>query len=317
MEKRKDVIAVVGASGAQGSGLVRAILQDPRRRFAARAITRDPASPGARRLAAEGAEVVAADLDDAASLRRAFEGAAGAFCVTFFWAHLSPERELAHARALATASRDARVPHVIWSTLEDTRAWLAPADDRMPTFPGGWRVPHFDAKGAADAFFREADVPVTFLRTSFYWDNFVHFGMGPRPAADGTLVLALPMGERKLPGIAAEDIGPCALALLSRGREVIGQTVGIAGEHLTGAEMAAGLGAALGRTVRYQAVPFDAYRALGFPGATDLGNMFQLNHDFERDYCAARPVAAARALHPGLLTFAGWLARHVREIPLV
>jgi uncharacterized protein YbjT (DUF2867 family) len=312
----KKIIAVVGATGAQGGGLVRAILDDPQGRFAVRAVTRDRSTAGARALAARGAEVVEASLDDVASLERAFAGAHGAFCVTFFWAHMSPEVETAHAGNLAQAARAARVPHVVWSTLEDTRRWVPPSDDRMPTLQGGYKVPHYDAKGAANAIFRQLDVPTTFLNTSFYWDNFIHFGMGPRRDASGELVLALPMGDARLPGIAADDIGPSALGLFALGREALGRSYGVAGEHLTGGEMASAMADALGQPVRYQAISPETYRGLGFPGADDLGNMFQVKRDFEREYCAARPLAAARALHPGMQTFAGWLARHGHRIPL-
>src|SRR6204780_5635076 len=117
----KKIIAVVGATGAQGGGLVRAILADPTGQFAVRAITRDPSSDKAQELATLGAEVVSADIDDEASLERAFAGAYGAFCVTFFWAHFSPEQELKEAANMAAAAKAAGVEHVIWSTLEDTR----------------------------------------------------------------------------------------------------------------------------------------------------------------------------------------------------
>ena len=110
MASKKPVIAVVGATGAQGSGLVRAILQDPERRFTARAITRKPDSEKARALAAQGAEVVAADADDASSLDRAFAGATGAFCVTNFWEHFSADREVAQARAMAARRGSRRRP---------------------------------------------------------------------------------------------------------------------------------------------------------------------------------------------------------------
>ena len=97
----KKIIAVVGATGAQGGGLVRAILDDKNGPFVARALTRDVNSDAARALAAAGAEVVAADLDDLGSLKKAFTGAHGVYCVTFFWAHFSPEQEFAGARAMA------------------------------------------------------------------------------------------------------------------------------------------------------------------------------------------------------------------------
>jgi uncharacterized protein YbjT (DUF2867 family) len=312
----KKIIAVLGATGAQGGGLVRAILADRNGEFAARALTRDVNSDKAKELERLGAEVVAADVDDPQSLERAFRGAYGAFCVTFFWAHFSPEKELAEAKAMAQAAKRAGLQHVVWSTLEDTRKWVPLSDDRMPTLQGKYKVPHFDAKGEANKAFTDAGVPTTFLLTSFYWDNLIHFGMGPKTGADGKLAITMPMGDKKLPGIAAEDIGRAAYGIFKRGREVIGQTVGIAGEHLTGAQMARSLSKALGQDVRYNDVPPEVYRSFGFPGAEDLGNMFQFKRDFERDFCKARDIDFARKLNPDLQTFDAWLAKNKERIPL-
>jgi uncharacterized protein YbjT (DUF2867 family) len=312
----KKIIAVVGATGAQGGGLVKAILNDPKHEFVARAITRKPDSDKARELQRLGAQIVAADADDVASLSKAFAGAYGAFCVTNFWEHFSPEKELAQAANQAKATKRAGVAHTIWSTLEDTRRHLPLSDPRMPVLMGKYNVPHFDAKGEADQAFAELGGPNTCLLTSFYWDNLISFGMGPKPGPDGVLVFNLPMGNAKLPGIAAADIGACALGLLRRGEELVGRTVGIAGEHLTGTQMAASLGRALGREVRYNAVPFDVYRGLGFPGAEDLGNMFHFNHDFSEQFCKARDITFSRSLNPALQTFDAWLAANKGRIPL-
>lgn len=312
----KKIIAVVGATGAQGGGLVRAILNDPAGGYAARALTRDVNSEKARELARLGAEVVPADVDDSASLQRAFQGAHGAFCVTFFWAHFSPEKEFDEAKGMAIAAKAAGVHHVIWSTLEDTRRWVPLSDTRMPTLMGKYKVPHFDAKGEANAVFTERGVPTTNLLTSFYWDNFIHFGMGPKKGADGKFAITFPMGDKKLPGIAAEDIGRCAYGIFKSGREFIGQTISVAGEHLTGAEMAAALTKALGQKVRYQDISPDTYRSLGFPGAEDIGNMFQFKRDFEEVFCGARPPSVARSLNPSLQTFDEWLAHNKNRLPL-
>jgi len=315
MAERK-LITVVGATGAQGGGLVRAILEDASGEFAVRAVTRQPDSAKAQALAERGAQVAAADLDDRSSLVEALQGAHGAYFVTNFWEHFSPDRELAQARNLAAAAKQAGLAHVVWSTLEDTRRWVPLADDRMPTLLGRYKVPHFDAKGEADAYFAEAGVPATFLLTSFYWDNLIYFGSGPKPATDGRLAFTLPMGEAKLPGIAAEDIGRCALGIFRNGAQAIGKTIGVAGEHLTGAQMAAALSRALGREVFHDAVTPAQYRALGFPGAEDLGNMFQFKRDFEAYFCGARSVEASRALNPRLQSFADWLAANKDRIPL-
>ncbi|MCA9736897.1 MAG: NmrA/HSCARG family protein [Gemmatimonadetes bacterium] len=311
----EKVIAVVGGTGSQGSGLVRAILDRPDSGFRARVITRDATSKKAQALTAAGAEVVQADLDDVDSLIAAFAGAHGAFCVTNYWEHMSPEREMAQAKNLATAACEAGVRHVVWSTLEDTRRWIPLEDDRMPTLMEHFKVPHFDAKGQADAFFAEAGVPTTLLLTTFYWDNLVHFGMEPQRGDDGGLVFALPMGDAKLAGIAAVDIGRCAFGIFKGGDAFIGKTVGIAGEHLTGAEMASALGEALGEPVSYVAVPFDTYRSFGFPGADDMGNMFQFYHDFNDVFTGARDVELSRRLNPELHSFRDWLDERGGEIP--
>ncbi len=312
----KKVIAVVGATGMQGGGLVRAIHADTDSAFTARAITRDPGSGKAQALARLGAEVVGADVDDEASLARAFAGAHGAYCVTFYWEHFSPDKEKAHAGNMARAAKAAGVDHVIWSTLEDTRRWIPLSDDRMPTLMGAYKTPHFDAKGESDQVFKDLDLPVTCLLTAFYWDNLIHFGMAPQPGPDGQLLFTLPMGDAKLPGIAAEDIGRCAYGVFRSGNELVRKTVGIAGEHLTGAEMAAALARVLGRDVRYNAVSPEVYRGFGFPGADDLGNMFQFKHDFTEYYCGARDIAFSRTLNPQLQTFAGWLEAHREQIAL-
>jgi len=312
----KKIIAVVGATGAQGGGLVRAILSDKGGPFAARAITRDVNSDKAKELARLGAEVVAADVDDVESLKKAFKGAYGAYCVTFFWAHFSPEKEKANARAMAEAAKFAGIQHAIWSTFEDTRKSIPLSDTRMPTLQGKYKVAHFDGKAEADRYFTDLGVPTTFLLTSFYWENLIYFGAGPKRGPDGKLAITLPMGDKKLASMASEDIGKCAYGIFKKGREFIGKTVGVAGEHLTGAQMAAALTKALGQEVRYNDVTPDVYRSFGFPGAEDMGNMFQFKRDFQQLYNGARDLNVSRSLNPALQTFDAWLAKNKSRIPL-
>jgi len=313
----KQLIVVTGATGAQGGGLARAILADRDGAFRVRAITRTPDSAKARALAQIGAEVVAGDADDPASLEGAFAGAHGAFCVTNFWEHFSAEREAAQAAALARATRRAGVRHVVWSTLEDTRLYVPLQDARLPTLQGSYKVPHFDAKGASDRIFADEGAPTSYLLASFYWENFIYFGMGPRPEEGGDLVLALPLGRTKLPGIAAEDIGRCAYGVFRRGTAAIGQRFGVAGEVLSGEEMASKMARALGRRVRFQDVPFDVYRGLGFPGADDLGNMFQCQAIRGAAFLRDRDPALSRDLDPELMSFDDWLAANAGRIPNV
>jgi uncharacterized protein YbjT (DUF2867 family) len=186
----------------------------------------------------------------------------------------------------------------------------------MPTLNKKWKVPHFDGKGEVDHVFTDLGVPTTFLLTSFYWDNFIHFGMGPKKNPDGTLAITMPMGDRKLPGIAAEDIGACAYAIFKAGKQYVGKTVGIAGEHLSGGEMASAFGRVLGQKVVYNDVPPEVYRGFGFPGADDLGNMFQFKRDFNDDFRRARSVDGTRALNPKLQSFEKWLEKNKAKVPL-
>jgi uncharacterized protein YbjT (DUF2867 family) len=310
----QKIIAVVGATGAQGGGLARAILAADDGEFACRAITRNPDSDAAKALAAAGAEVVTADLDDTDSLKRAFDGAYGAFCLTNFWEHFSPEKETTQGKALAEAAKAAGVKHVIWSTFEDTRDYVPLDDDRMPTLMEHYKVPHFDAKAAANAAFD--GVPTTLLYTSGYWENFIHFGWGPQKAEDGSLVVVFPMDDVKLPMIGVEDIGKIAYGIFAAGEEYIGKTVGAVGEHLAGTEIAAALSDALGVSIRYQNVPADVYRGFGFPGAEDIGNMFQFKRDFADVYQGHRNVEECRRLNPELQTIREWLANHADKIPM-
>lgn len=310
----KKIIAVVGATGAQGGGVVRAILADTSGGFAARAITRKPDSEKAQALAAQGVEVVAGDADDASTLGKAFEGAYGAFCVTNFWEHGDPERELRQASAMARATKQAGVQHVVWSTLEDTRKEFPLDDTRLKTLKDKYKVPHFDAKGEADAVFVNEGAPTSYLLAAFYWDNLIHFGMGPRRQEDGSLVFALPLGGQKLPGIAAGDIGGCAYGIFKRGTSAVGQRFGISGENLSGEEMATKLGNALGQKVAFYDMPFDDYRALGFPGADDLGNMFEYHMLLGPAFLKARDPQLTRELKPDTQDFDTWLKNNASKI---
>jgi uncharacterized protein YbjT (DUF2867 family) len=302
----KRIIAVIGATGQQGGGLARAILDDPAGRFAVRAITRNADSPAARALADRGAEMVSADLDDEASLTKALQGAYGAYFVTAFWEYNSVEREQAQARAMAAAAKAAGLQHVVWSTLPDTRKHIALDDDRVPTLHGTYKVPHFDSKGEADSFFTEAGVPTTFLSTTMYFEAFIDF-FRPTRDEDGTLALRLPMRDRRLPGVAAEDIGRTAFGIFERGPELVGQTVNLSGENLTGDEYAAAFSTELGEKVAYRPMSLDDIRKLDFAGADDTANMFYFYAEYENVFAGVRDPAEVRKLNPRLQNFATWL----------
>lgn len=293
VSRTRPVIAVIGATGAQGGGLVRALLRDPWQRFRVRALTRQPTARAARALAQAGADVMHADLDRPGTLAAALAGIDGLFAMTDFWAHFSPERELRQATLMAAAATRASVRHVIWSTQEDTRPDGGP-----------WRVPPMDAKGQADACFQS--LPTTYVLPSFYWDNFIHLGLHPLREAGGALQWSLPLGESRLCGIAAEDIGHCIAALFVQGERAVGERVGLAAEQLTGAQMAQVLTQVLGEPVHYRAVSVEDFGRQPFPGAAELSRMFAWQQREEAAYCAVRAPEVACALHPGLQGFAQW-----------
>ncbi|MFB9681898.1 NmrA/HSCARG family protein [Streptosporangium vulgare] len=318
----QQIIAVVGATGAQGGGLVRAILADQSGRFAARALTRDPGSARAEELAALGAEVVEADLDDAAGLREAFKGAHGVFVVTNFWeprtheeeqARPATTRELEQAGNAARAGRDAGVRHFIWSTLPDTRGYFRPGDG-TPTFGGTYKVPHADGKAEADRLFLESGVPTTFLQANVYYEAFQDM-FAPQRDERGALVLHLGFGDARVPAQAAEDIGRTAFGVFRRGEVLAGRRVSVAGSVLTGDQYAAALGQALGEAVTYQPVGPDQIRAAGFPGAGEVGNMLQYLITAEQDIVDLIDGELLRELNPRLQSFDTWLATHRNTIP--
>ncbi|MEV6329257.1 NmrA/HSCARG family protein [Streptomyces sp. NPDC051909] len=306
----RKIITVIGATGRQGGGLVRAILADREEEFTVRAVTRHPDGEVARELKRLGVDdIVRADMDDPPTLAPAFAHAYGAFVVTNFWEHMSAEREKTQAHAVARAASHAGVQHAIWSTLEDTRECIPLDDDRMPTLQERYKVPHFDGKSESDHYFLDEAVPTTFLRTTFYWENL--FGaFAPQRGPDGAFELTYPMGESRLSGIAVDDIGRTALAILRRGADLIAATISIAGEHLKVADMAAALTMSLGVPVRYRPLTADEWRAQGTPGADESGNMFRYYADCEHRFTAARDLIAIRELNPALQDFATWLAAH-------
>lgn len=320
----KKTIAVVGATGVQGGGLLRAIMADPDGPFTARALTRNTGSDRARELASQGAEVIEADLDDETSLRKAFDGAYGAFVVTNFWVQRTPEQEQARTRAqmeldqaatAARAAKDAELRHVVWSTLEDTRPHFQRLGIEVPDALGSYKVPHFDAKGEANAFFTGLGVPTTFLQTTFYYEAFLQ-GQGPHRNDNGELVLSLPMAGNKLALVAGEDIGKTALGVFRRGGQFIDTTVSIAGTHATGEQLAAMFTAALGEKVVYRPMTTDQMRASGQPGAVEVANMFQFYSDASEYFTGVRNLDLVRELNPELQPLDTWLTRHKNEIPL-
>jgi uncharacterized protein YbjT (DUF2867 family) len=310
----KTTIAVVGGTGNQGGGLVRAILDDPDGRFAARVLTRDPDSPKAQELAARGVELVRADLDDEASLRAAFDGAYGAFVYTNYYEQRTPELEAGRSRVqieldqaqnAARAALSARLRHVVWSTLEDTRPHFAHLGSDAPDLGDGYRVPHFDAKGSANAYFTALGVPTTFLETTFFFEAFLG-PRKPRRGSDGKRALTLPMGDSVMAMVSSEDIGRTAYGIFEAGARFIGATVSMAAVHLSGEQLAEIFTKRLGEEVVFRPVSRDETRKANHESA----NMYQFYDEAAEMFLAKRDPEAIRALNPRLTSLEDWIAAH-------
>ena len=312
----KKIIVVTGATGQQGGAVVRAILADRSSEFSVRAITRKPDGDPARALAKLGVEVVFGDIDDTKSITKAFSGAYGAFCVTNFFEHGSPEKETAQGRSLAEAAKDSGIQHAVWSTLDDTRKLVPLSDPRMPTLRGKYKTPHYDGKGEADHFFTDAGVPTTLMATTLYWESLINFGIGPKKGPDGKLVWAFPLGaDKKCPGFAIEDLGKAVYGIFRR-KDLIGKKIGISTDQPTCAEITASFSRAFEQPVTHNFIPHDVYRSLGVPLAEEFGNMWQYVSEFQKEFCSLRDVTLARSLVPDFQTFDQWLMRNKGRFPL-
>lgn len=289
----KNIILVVGATGAQGGSVARALLS--RGKFAVRALTRKPDSAAAQELRSLGAEIVQGDLDDVSSLRAALEGVHGVYGVTNFWEHFAHED--VQGRNLVNAVSEAKVQHFIFSTLPP----IAKETN------GALKSPHFDIKAEHEELARSLNIPSTFIHVPFYYENFLYF-FPPRPAGDGTYQFGFPNGDTPLAAMSVEDVGAVVAPMFEEPSRWIGKTVKLAGDEIPAAEYAAIMSRTTGATIQYAYVPREVFAALGFPGAEDLADMFE----YYRLHIPSRAqdVESCRALAPVLQSFAAWAAKN-------
>ncbi|NXK31210.1 NMRL1 protein, partial [Piprites chloris] len=287
----KKLIVVFGATGAQGGGVARALLDDET--FRVRAVTRSPRKKAAEELKRRGAEVVKADQDDEPSLEQALAGAYGAFVVTNFWEHCSKEQEIEQGKRLADLSKRLGLHHVVFSGLENVHQLTG----------GRLEVLHFDGKGVVEEYFQRTGVPTTVIRLPFYFENFLSI-FKPQKAPQGdTFVLELPMGDTPMDGMAVEDVGPVVVSLLKSPGEYIGQVMGLSTGKLTEAQYAAILSQQTGKTVAASKISLEEYEKRDFPGAKEMAAMFRF-YALKPD----RNVALTMKLNPKARTFQQWVA---------
>lgn len=288
------LIAIIGATGLQGSAVVRAFNELPdSSEFELRAITRNPESEKAKAVEPLVKEVVQADADDEESMVKAFEGCYGAYVVTDFWQDMSMSHEMQTTRTIQAAAKKADLKHVVLSTLPDTRELVNKADNKDT-----WKildeenqsyVPHLDGKGEVAEEFA-AEVPTTKLNTTFYMENFINYGMGPsQHAAEQPHAITFPLGDSKVAMVALKDIGRIVPAIF-KDPSLIGKTVGVSSEILTMTEVAAIFEKVCGYNVVYNNVPHEVYAGFGFPGAEELACMFRAFAQFDKEFTEGVPV---------------------------
>ncbi|OII09068.1 NmrA/HSCARG family protein [Curtobacterium sp. MCBA15_008] len=271
--------AVFGATGSQGGAVIDALLDEGR---SVRALVRNATSQRAQALAARGVEVRPADATEPESVVAALQDVAGFFFMTTPAGPDGVEGETAQGVALATAAVAAGVPHVVFSSVGGA--------DRDSG------VPHFESKRRVEEYLQRQDIPTTFVRPVFFMENFLSRGISVEA---GTIVVRKPYPDGiPVQMIAARDIGIVAARALVDGG-LPGGELEIAGDELTGSQIARALHERTGLPARYDALPLEAVGA-----ESDAAAMFRwfselpaYQADFDR----------TRALDPDVLSFRGWL----------
>ena len=233
--RREGPITVIGATGQQGGAVVDALVK---RGVPVRAVTRNPNGDKARTLAERGVEVEWADLEDVDSVRAAFDGAAAAFAMTTHDGPDGPRREVAHGQVIAAAATEAALPFLVYSSVGGVER--------------GSGVAHFESKHHIEERLLEA-VPVTFVRPTFFMETL---RMMIRRDGDRVAV-AMPLpGDVAVQMISVRDIGRVAAAVLAKGDPAMAP-VEIAGDELTGEQIAERVAHRLGSPTTYMQLPPD------------------------------------------------------------
>jgi uncharacterized protein YbjT (DUF2867 family) len=303
----KDWIVVIGATGLQGGAVARALVANGK--FDVCGVVRNTNSDEAMELTKLGVELIPADLDDLDSLKLAFKGAYGAFFVTDYWEHLSPDKEIQQIKNLAEAGKSAGLRLVVNSALEDTRNIIKPGSMRKTRLD--YYVPHFDAKGSCMEYV-ESHVPTIHLLTSGYYENFLNAGMRPELDNKGRLSISLPLAQAKCCLVAVEDIGKFAAKLFER-PDLIGQKLGIASQILNMDQVVNAFAKVFGKMFVYHDIELEKLALCDFPGADDLANMYQFLRDYSDICIQHRDMDTTKKILSDPKPLTTWLSEHKSE----
>lgn len=293
---KRELIAVIGATGQQGGGVLRALQAGGR--FKVRALARDP---GKHRGLAE--EVVQADLNRPETLKAAFAGACGVFLVTAFWEKGADELKM--ATAAIDAAKAAGVEHFVWSTLPDVEAISG----------GKIHVPHFTGKAKVEAVVRDAGFAYhTFVVAPFYYQNLLG-AMAPQKQADGTMGWALPLdpGARCIHMGDISELGHIVAGAFAHPDQAgHGERLPLVGDFLSFNDVIDTL-KRQGHGFSYKRLSTEDFSTL-FSGASEIAEMFDyfeahtyLGSDSRDEIALARKIAGKRPTD-----FATWARANFR-----
>jgi uncharacterized protein YbjT (DUF2867 family) len=289
----KKIILVTGGTGAQGGSVAKALLAQGK--FQVRVMTRDTTSKNAIDLERTGAALVYGDLDKPGTLLSAMEGCYGVYGVTSFWEHF--EREFQHGKNLIDVVKHSGIQHFVLHTLPSYRILSG----------GKYPTPHCDMKADLQLYAIHQGVPATFIQLSFYYENFLDF-FPLTLQDDGCYHFGFPQGNTPLAMVSVDDVGGMVTTIFDHPEEYIGRVVGAVGADETCETYAAILSKVLGKPVCYDYIPREKYVGLGFPGAKELANMFEV----QRLHIQGRQLdlIESYALNPAMHSFEAWVSKH-------
>ncbi|RYP04363.1 hypothetical protein DL764_004499 [Monosporascus ibericus] len=252
----KKVITVFGATGAQGGGIISTFLSDPKlkNQWAVRGVTRDVSKDSSKKLAEQGVEVVAADINDKTSLVKALAGSYAAYGVTNYWEKADMKLEIQQGKNLADAAKEAGVQHYIWSSLYNVNKL---SKGKLP------HVYHFDSKAEVEDYVRELGIPATFFLPGFYMSNIPGGMFKPSPP-DDAWTFGLPVAASSpIPMYDPRDTGKYIKAIVLNREALLGKHFLGATAYVTAQEIVdtfKTLFPEAGKTARFFQVPEEMFR---------------------------------------------------------
>mmetsp|Transcript_1952 Transcript_1952/g.3460 ORF Transcript_1952/g.3460 Transcript_1952/m.3460 type:complete len:306 (+) Transcript_1952:163-1080(+) len=290
------VIAVFGATGAQGGSVANALLESGK--WKVRALTSEESRGAA--LKAKGAEVVKCSVHDSKDIENALKGAYGAYVVTNFWDPSIMLKEGEILKNIIKIAKEVGVQHLVLATLPDAEKVSG----------GKYKVEHFTLKANAGDYAKSLGFPyLTFVEASYYYSNWFAF-FKPTKEEDGTLVWKVPMKGKISQYDAQEDTGRATAAAFADPEKYNKKYILLEGDFLTPEESVALIGKAIGKKTRTEFVPYEVFAQLGFPGAHELADMGAWFDHYEcfGPETAERKRASGKAADPKMKTFEQWLA---------